>query len=41
MEYINKNQLASEFRHLLSGDGQTIDNDVQRRADTITTSTQL
>ena len=40
MVYIN-NQLASEFLQLLSGDGQTIDNDIQRRADTVTTSMQL
>ena len=38
MVYINNNQLASEFLQLLSGDGQTIDNDIQRRADTVTTS---
>ena len=41
MVYINNNQLASEFLQLLSGDGQTIDNDIQRRADTVTTSLQL
>ena len=39
--YINNNQLASEFQQLLSGDGQTIDNDIQRCADTVTTSMQL
>ena len=38
MVYINNSQLASEFLQLLSGDGQTIDNDIQRRADTVTTS---
>ena len=41
MVYINNNQLASEFLQLLSGDGQTIDNDIQRRAGTVTTSLQL
>ena len=41
MMYINNNQLASEFLQLLSGDGQTIDNDIQRRADTVTTSMQI
>ena len=40
MVYININQLASEFLQL-SGDGRTIDNDIQRRADTVTTSMQL
>ena len=41
MVYINNNQLASEFRQLLSGDGQTIENDIQRRADTVTTSMKI
>ena len=40
MVYINSTQLASEFLLLFSGDGQTIDNDIQRRADTVTTSMQ-
>ena len=38
---INNNHLAFEFLQLLSGDGQTIDNDIQRRADTVTTPMQL
>ena len=33
--------LASESLQLLSGDGQTIDTDIQRRADTVTTSMQI
>ena len=41
MVYINNDQLASEFLQLLSGDGQTIDNDILRRAETVTTSMQL
>ena len=40
MVYINNNELAPEFQQLLSGDGQNIDNDIQRRADTVTTSMQ-
>ena len=34
-------KLASEFLQLLSDDGQTIDNDIQRRADAVTTSVQF
>ena len=41
MVYINNNQLASDFLQLLSCDGQTVDNDIQRRADKVTTSMQL
>ena len=41
MVYINNSELASEFLLLLSGDGQTMDNDIQRRADTVTTSMQI
>ena len=40
MVYINNNQLASKFVQLLSGDGQTIDTDNQRPADTVMTSMQ-
>ena len=41
MVYISNNQLAFEFLQLLSGDGQTIDNNIHRRTDTVTTSMQL
>ena len=41
MVYINNNQLVSDVLRLLSGDGQTIDKVIQRRADTVTTSVQL
>ena len=41
MVYINNSQLESEFLQLLSGDGQTIDNDIQRPADTVATSMQM
>ena len=41
MVQINNNQLTSDFLWVLIGDGQTIDNDTQRRAGTVTTSSQM